>query len=504
MSSAVRLLLLALALLALTPASALAEWRRAESPNYIVYSDGSERTLREYTAKLERFDGLMRRALGGGPQTEIRKLPVYLVGDGRALRIALPHLPDGIDGYYSSSDNDTFAILVRGRSDDILLHEYVHHFMARNGDARHPGWLSEGFAEYFATATVSESGRATFGLPDPGRQYALQQNRWLPMDQLLRAKGSLDIEGSTARGMYYAQAWALTHWTLSNADRVRSLAAFQTAVSRGQDPVEAWEATFGMTQAQLTAQLRAYAQGPLRYAELTIPPVAPTITVSVLSPAADAVILPMINARSPSEDGVDGPALLATLRTAAARFPDDPLALVGLGHAEKLWGDETAAETALTRALERQGDNLDGLLLMAAIAEEHGDVALNETETVSHYRRAQGYLRRALDADPTDYRIYAALARIRRGAPDYPNDNDLLTWELALQYAPQVMSIRANTAIAMMEGGRYDDAIALLRPLINDPHGGPGVQWSTSLLEEIARRRAADAEDAAYAEDDKD
>jgi len=131
----VRSLLLAIALLALTPASAFAEWRRAESPNFIVYSDGSERTLREYTAKLERFDGLMRRALGGGPQTEIRKLPVYLVNDGRALRVALPHLPNGIDGYYSTSDNDTFAILVRGRSDDILLHEYVHHFMAGTATA---------------------------------------------------------------------------------------------------------------------------------------------------------------------------------------------------------------------------------------------------------------------------------------------------------------------------------------------------------------------------------
>ena len=484
-----------MALLALTPASALAEWRRAESPNFIVYSDGSERTLREYTAKLERFDGLMRRALGAGPQTEIRKLPVYLVNDGRALRVAVPQLPDGIDGYYSSSDNDTFAILVRGRSDDILLHEYVHHFMARNGDSRNPGWLSEGFAEYFATATVSESGRATFGLPDPGRQYALQQNRWLPMDELLRAKGSLDIEGTTARGMYYAQAWALTHWTLSNADRVRSLAAFQTAVSRGQDPVEAWQATFGMTQAQLTAQLRAYAQGPLRYAELTIQPIAPTITVSVLSPAADAVLLPMINARAPDPSSVDGPALLGTLRSAAGRFPDDPLALVGLAHAEKLWGDEPAAEAALTRALDLQGDNLDGLLLMATIFEERGDIAPDQADTVSNHRTAQGFLRRALDADPTDYRVYAALARIRSGAPDYPNDNDLLTWELALQFAPQVMSVRANAAIAMMEGGRYDDAVAILAPLVNDPHGGSGVEWSRNLLQEIARRRAAAAGD---------
>ena len=44
-------------------------------------------------------------------------------------------------------------------SDDILLHEYSHHVMARAGDVRYPGWFREGFAEYFATATVTERER---------------------------------------------------------------------------------------------------------------------------------------------------------------------------------------------------------------------------------------------------------------------------------------------------------------------------------------------------------
>ncbi|MFA4893559.1 hypothetical protein [Brevundimonas sp.] len=491
MPSAVQRLLLALALLALTPASALAEWRRAESANFIVYSDGSERTLREYTAKLERFDALMRLTLGGGPADDIRKLPVYLVGDDRALRIAQPRLPDGIAGYYSSSENDIFAILVRGKSDDILLHEYGHHFMARSGDGRYPGWLSEGFAEYFATATVTERGKATIGLPDPGRQYALQQNRWLPMDQVLRAKGSFDIEDRTGRSMYYAQSWALTHWALGDADRVRRLGAYQTAVSGGQDPVDAWQAAFGMTPEQLTSQLRAYLRSGLRYAPMDVPPITPVITVSSLSPAADAVLLPLINARTPNPAEVDGPALLASLRAAAARFPADPLALVALGRAERQWGEDAAAEAALTAALERQADNIEALLLMADIVDERGDLAADEVEGVRQRRLAQGFLRRALDADPTDYRVYAALARIRRGASDYPSDNDLMTWVLAVQYAPQVMSIRGDAAMAMLESGRYDEAVILLTPIVNNPHGGSSVERGRQLLEQIAQRRAS-------------
>lgn len=410
-------LLFALALLALTPASALAEWRRAESPHFIVYSDGSERSLREYTAKLERFDALLTARFGGA-SAEVRRLPVYLVADGRALRVAVPGLPEGIDGYYSSSDIDVFAVLVRGESDDLLLHEYSHHVMARSGDMRYPGWLREGFAEYFATATVTERGAASFGLPNPGRQYALQQNRWLPMDVVLRADGSFGVDSATGRSMYYAQSWALTHWLLTDAERVRNLSAYVTAVNRGEDPVEAWQAIFAMTPDQLAAQLRTYVRGRLSYARLDMPPINPVITVTTLSPAADAVLLPMINARSWNPAEIDAPALLGTLRAAAARYPDDPLALVAVGRAEKRWGDPAAAEAALTRALERERDNVEGLLLMADLATERGADATDEAEQTRQWDLSRDFLRRALEADPTDYRVHAAQARFRRYARD--------------------------------------------------------------------------------------
>lgn len=414
MGSVVRCLLLVLSLSALTPGPALAQWRRAESPHFIVYSDGSERSLRDYTAKLERFDALLSSRFGGGG--EVRRLPVYLVADGRALRVAVPGLPAGIGGYYSTSEIDVFAVLVRGESDDLLLHEYSHHVMAMAGDVRYPGWFREGFAEFFATATVTEKGEAAFGLPNPGRLYALQQNRWLPMDAVLRADGSFGIDNETGRGMYYAQSWALTHWLLADTGRLRNLSAYVTAVNGGRDPVETWQTIFAMTPDQLTAQLRAHVRGRLSYAKADIPPIDPVITVTTLSPAADAVLLPMINARSWNPAEIDGPALLGTLRTAATRFPDDPLALVALGRAEKRWGDVAAAETALTRALELKGDDVEGLILMADLATERGADAADEAERTKQLDLARGFLRRALEADPTDGRIYSAQGRFRRHA----------------------------------------------------------------------------------------
>ena len=114
----------AAAVLALSaPQAALADWRRAETAHFVVYSNGSERNLRDYAVRLERFDALLRHLTRTPADADgLRKLPVYLVGDGRELRVVQPDLPEGVDGFYRASPSDIRAILVRGRDDDLLLH----------------------------------------------------------------------------------------------------------------------------------------------------------------------------------------------------------------------------------------------------------------------------------------------------------------------------------------------------------------------------------------------
>ncbi|RZJ19837.1 MAG: hypothetical protein EON85_16465, partial [Brevundimonas sp.] len=170
------------------PQAALADWRRAETAHFIVYSNGSERNLRDYAARLERFDALLRRVTSVTSGADgLRKLPVYLVEDGRELRIVQPDLPEGVDGFYRASPYDIRAILIRGQEDDLLLHEYTHHFMSRNSPGSYPGWFREGYAEYFATATVDARGKSTIGYPHLGRLRTLQEQRWLPLADLLTA-----------------------------------------------------------------------------------------------------------------------------------------------------------------------------------------------------------------------------------------------------------------------------------------------------------------------------
>lgn len=485
-------LLLVLLLTSGLAAPAWADWRKAETDHFIVYSNGGERQLREYTVALERFHALLEARLGGPATVEARKLPVYLVTDGRQLRVARPSLPEGIDGYYWTSEVDTLAVLVRGRGNDLLQHEYSHHFMAKAGAGRYPGWLNEGFAEYFATATVSDIGAATFGMPQPGRVATLQQGRWMPMDALLRARGSFDVPDRETRRLYYAQSWLLTHWLAADSSRLQRLSAYLNGVNAGQDAVETWQTTFGQSPDQLADALRSYLRGRIYYAQLEMPPLSPTVTVSRLSPAADDVLLPWLRLRTPST-GESSEGLLPVLREAADRHAEDPLALTSLGQAELAWGDEGRALAAASRAIELEPQNVEALLLVGRIYDQRADDAPDEAQALTLRRQSQGYLVRAMEADPTDYRVYAALARQRRTAPSYPTANDLELWVTAVSYAPQVMSIRGDAALAMLEADRLDEALFLLTPIVNDPHGSSSAARARELIARIQERKQTTA-----------
>lgn len=481
-----RPLVIALALGAV-PGLAHAEWRRAETEHFIVYSDGSERNLRDYAMRLERFDALVRSRTSLPPVRGARKLPVYLVANRRDLAIVRPGLPDGVRGFYSASERDIRAVVVRGLGDDILLHEYAHHFMFQNFPGGYPGWFTEGFAEYFMTATVNDRGRATIGYFNPGRLHTLNQQAWIPMDTVLKARPR-DLDRRGQRSAYYAQSWLLLHYMFGDPERVRTLDAYLTAVVRGVDPVEALQTYFALTPETLERTLRGYLNGRMTYLELDVPVIDPQVVVTRLPDSADDTLLFALDVRDGAPDS-EGPGLLARARAIAVEHPQDPLILAALARAELEWGEPSAAEAALARILAAEPDNGEALTLLAETRMSAGDALDDPTEREQLYRQARGLLARAMNADPTDYRVYRLLAHSRQAAADYPTYNDLETWRLAVAYAPQVLPIRGEAAEAMLRRDLHDEATALLLPVANDPHGGGNAERARDRLARIQTER---------------
>ncbi len=472
-----RLSLLIVVTLALSglasPASA--DWRRAESPHFIVYSDGREGALRDYVRRLETFDAALRTVLPvqEGP---IRKLPIYLVGGRQALAEVNPYRGRNVAGIYTAAAEDIFAVAIRNVDEDILRHEYVHHYMFQNFAGAYPAWLVEGFAEYYA-ATEIDDGAVVFGSYNPNRVSALARGGWIPIERLLTLRGD-QVEGPD-RYTYYPVAWLMTHWFLGDEARSRQLQAYLDEVGRGTPSVEAMQRATGLTPDQIRTELTRYFSGQVPIRTLTRDFPEPEIVITTLPASANDLLL--INQRlkvaTPESDRAD---LVAEVRRRAERYGEDPLALLSLGHAELHLGNPEVGAALLERLLEREPGHVEALQLMATHFFRQARDRPEERGPLIN--RGRTYLARAYETDPENYYTLMLLGQSREGAAGYPTDNDLTTWQGAFDLAPQLANTRLGFARALMQAGRSDEAAVILPPLANAPHGGAAADAARELL----------------------
>lgn len=477
-------------------APAQAEWRRAESDRFIVYSDVGDRQLRDFVQDLESYDRVLRFRMGlPGDTPTLRKLPIYLVASSAELAKVRPNASSNIAGFYIAADEDIFGVAIRDRNVDTLKHEYAHHFMMHNFSYAYPGWFVEGFAEYYATVEI-KADRFTVGRFNENRASWLMAAQWMDMKDLLSRRPQ---ERAANRETYYPLAWLLTHWFMSDPERQKMLSAYLLDVGAGGDSVEAMERATGLTMIRLRDTLRRYATGNLSFQIVTAAiPVAP-MTITTLPPSADDLLL--LNQRlklGVAED--QRAATAAEVRRLAARHPDDPLALLALGHAELHFGDPAAAEAPLQRLLTLQPDHVEALQYLARARME----ALKDAEDADTADRltaeARNLLVRAHRQDDLNYITLMLAAQNRRNDAGYPNDNDVAVLEQAFALAPQLSEARYNLASALLTQARNAEAIALLEPLANHPHGS-----SASVRDLLARARgeAPPEEDADAASADQ-
>ena len=482
----------------LNAAPARADWLKAESERFIVYSDGREPQLRRFVQELEAFDRLLRLRLGLKiDEAPYRKLPVYLVESRAGLLKISPDAPDALAGFYTATDEDIFGVAIRDRDADTLKHEYAHHFMAQNFAATYPGWFVEGFAEYYSTVSF-ERDRISIGKYNDNRIYWLNNGDWLPMADLLASRPKL--ANAEHRETYYPLAWLLTHWFMSDPARQRTLAAYLADVGDGGDPVEAMQRATGLTPDALGRTLRRYLEGRMTYVQILTTFDAVDMTVTPLPGSANDLLL--LNQRLKMGTPEDQRAAVAAdARRAAARHPDDPLALLVLGHAELHFGDKTQAEAPLARLLESQPNHVEALQYMALIRMDAADQMDDYDAALRTRDEAQQFLARAYRADDLNYVTLMLIAENRAGTPDYPTDNDVAVLEQAFTLAPQWDAARANLAQVLIHRGRNSEAIRLLEPLANDPHH-PSTA-ARALLQQARGDSEMVAETAEIAENDE-
>ena len=448
-----------------------AEWFKGESEHFVVYGDTSERQMRSYVQKIERFDQVLRAYYPKPAEFISPKLPIYLARSKADMREVWPTLPSTVAGFYSRQDERIFAMATDdGEGDSVLFHEYAHHFMFQNLTSPYPQWFVEGFAEYYGTIEL-RSDRVKIGLFSPGRMNSLSVglNQWAPMEAILSQgrPGSRRVEGY----QFYAQSWALTHYLLSTPERQAMMAAYFRAIWQGVEPAEAVQTAMGRTPQQLQSDLYRYISGPIENftPQRDFPPTE--VTVTRLTPGErDAIWLDLRLARFVPEPLRAGN--LAEARRVAERHPGEPLPAQTLAQAYLDMKQPADAVATLEPIVEAHPDSVQSLRMLALSLMDQGDaLAEDAAGKVALYRRANQLLSRAYQQDATDYRVYLAIARNREGASGYPTLNDTATLQFAAELAPQLPSIRLKAATAMVHHQQFEDAILLLLPIVSDAHG---------------------------------
>ncbi len=499
------------------PGLAEAKWVKAETARFNIYSAGNEKALREYAVKLEDFDTLLRVFFALDPNgVPARKLDIYLVSNTVDMRRVSPRISDSIAGFYTASPRVIFAIGKRGDrdadSDDTILHEYAHHFMMQYLAGRYPGWLIEGFAEYYMTAKL-EPNSFEIGNFNTGRAYTLMNGIWTPTEVVL-SKRTSELKRDQVFG-YYAQSWLMTHYMLSDPARRKQLFTYVRLLGQGKESVAAWTEATGESIDTFDAKLKVYMRKGVPSTKFTRKSYEPAnVKLVALPPSADDLLLENLRATlsgcgavkddvededEEEEKGKDAAekakiekeraAFVTRVSERAGGYPDDAFAQRTLACVQLQFGDKAAGLAILDRLIGANAQDAESLRMKATylLAQASDEETPEKRRTLMN--DAGRLLLKANAAEPNEYRTLYSYARSRRGERDYPNDNILDVLHNAAALAPQVDDVRIEAARALMMRDRWAEAEPLLVPVANNPHGGGGAAVARAMLEEIEKEK---------------
>lgn len=482
--------------LALVPGMAQAAWLQAKSQHFTIYSESGEAKLHDFAEKLEKFDSLLRRVSGITDPDVGSPVNVYLLSNDGKVK-ALARNPN-IAGFYTTSDRFAYAVLARGSkmsefefgAEDILFHEYTHHFMLHHFPAAYPAWYVEGFAEFFSIVKFPKDGAIEFGRIPMARAPVLLEDSPYPLKELL----ARDTQGLGLRegDRYYGTAWLLTHYYQYKADRREEISHYLKDLAAGVPDMKL-DSYFAGGVDGLEKDLKAYMRHPLSASRLDPKAVMiGAIAISPVEPARGALIedeLRLMN--HPQTDEL--PQIVSAVRTTAAKFPSSAYALALLAEAEWKAEDKDAALADADRAIALDPGLSRAYSMRARVLLERAQ----EDDREEDWKAARSAIVKANRADTEDpvplalfYRYHAM-----KGGPMPEIGYDGLA--KAYMLLPQSPEYRMAYVQALAFQGHYAQASRLLDPLAYSPHPSDMRDGAVALKKrfdaEAAKKKTASA-----------
>ncbi|MBU7581238.1 MAG: DUF1570 domain-containing protein [Porphyrobacter sp.] len=466
---------------------AAAEWHRADSEHFVIYSDSSAVDIREFSQRLERYHVAMTRLTGftPPPPSPSNRVTVYAVGSERTLKKLYGNTNSSVAGFYIPRAGGSVAFVpnvrMRGSETDftmiVLLHEYAHHFTIAANPYPMPRWMTEGMAEFFAAAKFSPDGGMDIGLPANHRSGELNYADKLAIRELLDYDRY--AAGRNRSDAFYGQSWLLFHYLFFNPERGRQYSDYVTRFLRGAPSIEAAEAAFGDLD-KLEAELKNYQRTrriPAKRFTADLLPIGP-VTVTPLSEGMAAMMDVVLQSRR-GVSREQAQAILPEARAIAARFPEDAGVLTALAEAEYDAGNDAEAIAAADRAIARDSGALNAYVqkgyALFRIAEKADDKDAAVIAAMKPFEALN-----AIEADHPMPLMYYYRSFVGRGRA--PDDTARAALRRASELAPFDQELRLSLAMMQIGDRKHSEAKRTLAPLAADPHGSGRARRARELM----------------------
>jgi len=426
-----------LSILFFLPAAVAAkdEWTRVRSKNFNLIGNADEKSIRAVAVRIEQFREALREVLDKFNFDSPVPTTVVVFRDAAAYQPYKPVKSSGevnniAVGYFLPGEDVNYITLTAAvdspESYNTIFHEYTH-FLIRNnlGESNVPPWYNEGLAEYYETFTVEADRKITLGGAQTKSAALLSRNNLIPFDIFFNTGNySLHERGSEAVGLFYAQAWALTHYLIhgSGGARKNRLDKFLALVMANKQPKAAFTEAFEIDYAAMEIELK-------KYVEQNFYPATSVLLKNKLSDYAEMRSSPVTEAEA---EAYLGDLLFHSNRFAEAEThlnnalklnPNLGAALNTLGLLKLRQLDFIDARKYLEKAVETDSANYlshynYAYVLSREAMTEFGFVSEYDRETADKMRQS---LRKAIELNPNfaeSYKLYAFVGMVRNEAVD--------------------------------------------------------------------------------------
>jgi Flp pilus assembly protein TadD len=487
----------AAALLASTPAAAA--WHRANSKHFVVYADQGAAELKAYAEKLERFNSAVREARGTpdvAPGASTR-VTLFLVRDIDDVQEIYGKNGDGVGGFYIPKAEGSVAFVpVRGSKnkkwglsgENVFFHEYTHHLQLQASDRPMPAWLTEGFAEFFATPKFEPDGSVTIGAPPAYRAGAIYTIERLSLQQML--SGDYGPLSQAEYASIYGRGWLLIHLLSFDLSRRGQLTKYLDAIERGVPALKAAQDAFGDLKELDRELARYFKQKSFKVTTIPASKIAvPPVTVRPLTAAEAATIeTRMLLERGGKQFRAASAA--ASVRNAIARHGADPSTLALLAEVELKAGRPGEALAATNQALALRPADYEALVAKGAALLEAAKAQPSKADwdaVRAPLLEANRIDREAAEPLVLFYRSYVA-----QGVKPTSNAMQALAYAVAL--TPQDTKLRLELVNQYVTDGRLKDAHEAMVTLAFEPGKG---KWRDLMMSIYTAARAGDGKLAA-------